>query len=285
MMPRLGTAFAFLIALLGAAPTFGQSGRDPESLWYMPSGLFLPDNQARLYGQVTLEEDFEGWPDAIEITEHYEPYSGGSVGMVEFRTIRPRPLILYCGGSAFRTTMPMAQMVARLLHYGDVIVMDYPGFGRTGGRFRRSRFVDAAEAAARHARRRADEEGRPLVLWGMSVGAMVCPFAADAAGGADLVVLETPSIRHSSVRDPRRVPHFQVAALEGLADAAIVLIASRDVEPVSAYEQLASDLSAVGVDATAQVYQTDHGEVLFHPDLQARLMPVFDTLMDRDGVD
>jgi len=285
MMRELSLLLAFVLTALTAAPALAQSTRDPESLWYMPSRLFLPDDQARPYNRVTLEEDFEGWPDLVQISEHFEPLGVSSVGMVEFTTHLHRPLILYCGGSAFRTTAPMAPIVSRLLQYGDVIVMDYPGFGRSGGRFNRSRLADAAKVAARHARSRADAQGRPLVIWGMSAGGVICPFAAEAAGGADLFVFETPSIRQSSAMEPDRVPHVQVAALEGHADAAVVLIASRDVEPIEAYERLASDLRAAGVDATAQVYEADHGGVLFHPDLEPRLTPLFNALMDRDGVD
>lgn len=256
--------------------------QDDESLWFIPGSFIVGDRDLRSSRRSIgggLDIDDVDWPEIININYVDLELGQRTIGLVELTTESKRPLILYCGGSAFRSTLSGGTFGLHLLLYGDVVLMDYPGYGRSSGSARKRFFVPAARKALAYARHKADKEDRRLVLWGMSLGGVVCPFAADAAEQVDLVVLETPTIRAASVKDPDKTPHVQIEALKEKTTRALVLAATQRDEPVSAFEALADGLRNVGIDTEVLVFDTAHGDVLFHESSYDRLSPYFATLV------
>ena len=101
-----------------------------------------------------------------------------------------RPLILFCGGNMFRRAASGGSRADILAPFGDALMFDYPGYGDTAGLDTFANFRAVGEVVADEARRQADAEGRRLIVWGHSLGGIVCSEMA-ARTRADILVLET----------------------------------------------------------------------------------------------
>ncbi|RZJ39473.1 MAG: alpha/beta fold hydrolase, partial [Brevundimonas sp.] len=146
------------------------------------------------------------WPDARLAQDHItlpaDPpppgaetlalrYAEGPIGATRIRTADTgRPLILFCGGNMFRRAAAGGYRAQVLAPFGDALMFDYPGYGDTAGLDNFANFRAVGEVVADEARRQADAEGRKLIVWGHSLGGIVCAGAAQRAH-ADLLVLET----------------------------------------------------------------------------------------------
>lgn len=118
-------------------------------------------------------------------------YAEGSIGATRIRSAdRARPLILFCGGNMFRRASVGGSRAEIMAPFGDLMMFDYPGYGDTAGLDSFANFRAVGEVVADEARRQADAEGRKLIVWGHSLGGIVCAEAAQRAH-ADLLVLET----------------------------------------------------------------------------------------------
>lgn len=272
--------FATLIILMMPVAGCAQPTEKDESLWYMSRAFFVPDANIP---EAQIPDTFVP-PEALQLPEYMSinkvkvEAPSGAISLTEITSPTQRPLIFYCGGSGYRTSWVGGYYAAELLQFGDVILMDYPGYGESEGDGKRESFVPAARAAFMYAQEKANAEGRPLVLWGMSLGGIVCPYALTYAAPIDLIVLETPSIRHSSVQNPVRTPHPQIAAINGNAKKGLILAASRDAEPVRAFRMLGDKLSSSGVPTETLEFDAAHGKVLFLDELEERVFPYFEEL-------
>lgn len=111
------------------------------------------------------------------------------------------PLIVFCGGNAFRETYAGAARGGALARYGDVLLFDYPGSGLTDGRGSRAEFEAAQAALVREIERRT-QNGRSLIFWGHSLGGGFCAaLASDTKVRAAAVVLEGAFANYGDVAD------------------------------------------------------------------------------------
>jgi pimeloyl-ACP methyl ester carboxylesterase len=254
--------------------------RDPESLWYMGGQFFVPDSDVKPRraphppAQARL-------PRPVNIVEHTIEGPDGDVVVTETLSEFNRPLIFYCGGAGFSSTYDGAFVLERLFPLGDVLFYDYPGHGLSGGKGSRKEYVPSAKLALKFAMQRARQLNRQLILWGTSLGGLVCPFAVPATGPPDLIVLESPSVRNSSINYPRQTPHPQLAALTGYPFKLLILAATRDPVPESAYVKLAELFREQGTDAETLIFETSHANILFANDAYARLAPHVAAMMRR----
>lgn len=215
-------------------------------------------------------------------------YAGGRIGASLVRGEgADRPLILFCGGNLFRRESAGGATAAKLLPFGDVLMWDYPGYGDTAGDASLAAFRQAGEAVASAARTRADAEGRRLILWGHSLGGVVCSQAA-AAIRADALVMETttPGARATVEHEVGLLrPFVRVGlspdmeksnapeALQGFKGKAVVLEAGRDqtLSPKLS-RRLERDLEARGVRVERLVFpNADHRNVGRQPDFRTRV--------------
>lgn len=215
-------------------------------------------------------------------------YAGGPIGASLVRGPgADRPLILFCGGNLFRRASAGGSSAAKLLPFGDVLMWDYPGYGDTAGEATLAAFRAAGEVVAAEARARADREGRRLILWGHSLGGVVCGQGV-ALARPDALVLEatTPSARaavDAQAGLARSVVRFELSpdlaaasipeALRGYGGKVVVLEAGRDqtLSPRLS-RQLEGQLRAQGVRVERLAFpNAGHNDIGRQPDFQARV--------------
>ena len=100
-----------------------------------------------------------------------------------------RPLILYCGGAGFTVARDGLWVAEALMRHADVLMWDYPGQGRSSG------FPDpvTAERVVRGLAAHVDARyaGRPVVVWGHSLGGFVAAQIARHLGPGAVVLEAT----------------------------------------------------------------------------------------------
>lgn len=215
-------------------------------------------------------------------------YAEGPIGATRVRSAEAaRPLILFCGGNMFRREAAGGSRAEILAPFGDVLMFDYPGYGDTAGLDTFANFRAVGEVVAVEARRQADAEGRRLIVWGHSLGGIVCSEMA-AHTRADALVLETttPGARATVenqvglMRPFVRVtlaPALETvdipAALNGYRGKVVVLEAGKDdTLPPALSRRLARALEAQGNRVERIVFPTaGHNDVGRQPDFAARL--------------
>lgn len=138
------------------------------------------------------------------------------------------PLVLYCGGAAWSRFLYAARTLRALAPFGEAVVWDMPGYGDSEG----EATVGSVRAAARAMAAWADREalGRPVVLWGHSLGGPVCAEVAAHSRSARALVLEatfadTPAATRAAARLVTRGIPVPLRVAPGIAriDAAQIL--------------------------------------------------------------
>lgn len=215
-------------------------------------------------------------------------YAEGPIGVTRLRSAdTTRPLILFCGGNLFRRSAAGGYRAEIMAPFGDLLMFDYPGYGDTAGLDSFANFRAVGEVVADEARRLADAEGRKLIVWGHSLGGIVCSEAARRVH-ADLLVLETttPGARatvENQVGLMRPFVRVTLApaldaidvpgSLRGFPNRIIVIEAGKDdTLPPALSRALARRLEAQGNTVERLVFPTaGHTDVGRQPDFTARL--------------
>lgn len=215
-------------------------------------------------------------------------YAEGPIGATRVRSPgATRPLILFCGGNMFRRSAAGGSRAEILAPFGDPLMFDYPGYGDTAGLDTFANFRAAGEVVADEARRQADAEGRRLIVWGHSLGGIVCSEMA-VRTRADVLVLETttPGARATVEQQVGLMrPFVRVtlapaletidipAALNGYPGKVVVLEAGKDdTLPPALSRSLARRLEAQGNRVERIVFPAaDHNDVGRQPDFTPRL--------------
>jgi len=128
--------------------------------------------------------------DAFRVSEEGVPAPWGEIALTRVESDPGRPLIVFCGGNAFRQDVRGAITARALSRVGDVWLFDYPGYGRSAGRGAPDEF-DALVPALAARIERAFAEGRSgdLVFWGHSFGGGTCSRLAAAVKRPSSLVL------------------------------------------------------------------------------------------------
>jgi pimeloyl-ACP methyl ester carboxylesterase len=215
-------------------------------------------------------------------------YAEGPIGATRIRSAdAARPLILFCGGNMFRRASAGGYRAEVLAPFGDLLMFDYPGYGDTAGQDSFANFHAVGEVVADAARRQADAEGRRLIVWGHSLGGIVCSEAARRAH-ADLLVLETttPGARATVENQVGLMrPFVRVtlapaldavdvpASLRGYPGRIVVIEAGKDdTLPPALSRALARRLEAQGNTVEWLVFPAaGHNNVGRQPDFRSRL--------------
>ena len=120
---------------------------------------------------------------------------GRQVAVIHARPADPKPgepLIVYCGGNASDMINRGVYYVNKLLPWGEVLLCDYPGFGHTNGSPWASSFDDIFIDMVPWIDEQAKD--RPLVLWGHSIGGLICSRIAQESREVDAIILETTAL-------------------------------------------------------------------------------------------
>jgi pimeloyl-ACP methyl ester carboxylesterase len=102
------------------------------------------------------------------------------------------PLIVYCGGNASDMINRGVYYVNKLLPWGELLLWDYPGFGHSNGAPWASSFDDVFAEMVPWIDEQAKD--RPLVLWGHSIGGLICSRIARTSREVDAIILETTAL-------------------------------------------------------------------------------------------
>lgn len=198
------------------------------------------------------------------------------------------PLIISCFGNASDRYEHGVDYASKIIPFGQALLWDYPGYGDSTGQAR----VETLEAVIADfipeiEKRRA---GRPLILWGHSLGGFVCSNIASQLSSIDGLILETTASNIQSVAKawtpsalPIRVSYdedlrrFDVpAALDQMSAPVLIIGAGRDrVLPVG----LSQELSEALPDATyLELPEATHFSAGFDPRAQAAIAEMIDSI-------
>jgi len=135
-------------------------------------------------------------PARVEHGRHDSTYGGLAWTMVS-RAVPTDTLIVRCGGNATTRQHSGYRYSLVSVPHGDVLLFDYPGYGETGGAATPERFQQMTEELVPLVRAKA--AGRQIVLWGHSLGGLVCSELAARLPETDGLIIET------SARNAREV--------------------------------------------------------------------------------
>jgi pimeloyl-ACP methyl ester carboxylesterase len=127
-------------------------------------------------------------------------FGTGEGGLAYTMVARTQPadtLIVRCGGNSSTRQRSGYRYTVVAIPHGDVLLFDYPGYGETGGVASPERFQQMSDEFVPLVREKA--AGRKLVLWGHSLGGLVCSELAARLPETDGLIIET------SARNAREV--------------------------------------------------------------------------------
>ncbi len=200
-------------------------------------------------------------------------------------------LIVRCGGNASTRQHSGYHYAMSTVPYGDVLMFDYPGYGETGGKATPQRFQTMSDELAPLVREKAAD--RRIVLWGHSLGGMVCSELAARVPETSAVIIET------SARNAREVAqawtpwyaslfvNIEIApgfgdvdvadALKGFKGPVLVLGAENDQTlPVQLARSVGKSLKDEGVDAIYTEFKGGgHSNLIMHPDFAPTIKAFF----------
>ena len=175
---------------------------------------------SRAKGSVSFPE--QAAPYVAAKVEHGR-FGTGEGGLAFTLVTRAEPadtLVVRCGGNASTRQRSGYRYTVVAIPHGDVLLFDYPGYGETGGEASPERFQQMADELVPLVRDKA--AGRKIVLWGHSLGGLVCSELAARLPETDGVIIET------SARNAREVaeawtpwyaaPFVRIEIAEGFGD-------------------------------------------------------------------
>lgn len=117
--------------------------------------------------------------------------SFGKLHVVIAQSDARRPLIVFCGGNAFREDLGGAKRMEALAPFGDVLFFDYPGLGSSDGSGVAADYRATETAVLARTETLAAERGASSVIfWGHSLGGGVCSSLAAHSKLASTLVVE-----------------------------------------------------------------------------------------------
>lgn len=203
------------------------------------------------------------------------------------------PLILVCMGNASDRVRSGLAYARKTMPYGDVLLFDYPGYGDSTGtptasnlEAIRAPLIDHAEAIA---------AGRPILLWGHSLGGFVCAQSAGESDAIKGIVLETTAANASEVAaswKPWYMPFLNIrvadtlagydtpAALAKFPGPVLVIGAAKDSTlPVELHRSLQSQLKAQGANVTYLEYAVaEHYDAALQPEFETDSKAFFEAV-------
>lgn len=210
--------------------------------------------------------------------------------------VSTEPLIVACMGQTGDRINSGLTYTAKLLPWGEVLLVDYPGYGDSTGEPRIEAFHKFQNEFAAYIDGQA--AGRPLIFWGHSLGGPVCSAMAGNSREVDAVVLEATVPTFTDLMDARKPwftpPTFDLqlvdglevydipAALSGFSGPVLVIGAGKDsVLPVALQRTLAEMLKTGGVAVTyLEIERADHQNPALNTIFVGEATPFFGTVTD-----
>jgi pimeloyl-ACP methyl ester carboxylesterase len=254
-----------------------------------------------------LEEFVRKYPRQIlhpptVITNGFIGEGAGRVAWTYFRfpntgALQPatqRPLVVHCAGNAGDRYNSGPDYAAKALHWADVLVFDYPGYGDTPGPTSAAAFEGMSKGVSDYVTSISND--RKLVFWGHSLGGFVCSQLAAQTPTSNGLILETTAPNAAAVARawtpnyarlfvstevaPSLASYDVVEASSRVKGPILVLGATKDeVLPVSLARQVGDGLKSRGVNVTYQEFPlANHTSVPSQPLFSQTLDAFFQNL-------
>lgn len=215
-------------------------------------------------------------------------------GLAWTRVSRAAPtdtLVVRCGGNASTRQRSGYRYTVTAIPHGDVLLFDYPGYGETGGVASPERFQAMAAELAPLVREQA--KGQRIVLWGHSLGGLVCSELVKHLPEAAALIIET------SARNAREVaqawtpwyaaPFVNIEIAEGFGDidvanalkgfkGKVLVLGAEDDQtlPVGLARSVGKALKDEGVDAAYVEFKGGgHSNLIVHPEFAGAVAGFF----------
>jgi pimeloyl-ACP methyl ester carboxylesterase len=210
--------------------------------------------------------------------------------------IPTEPLIVACMGQTGDRINSGLNYIAKLLPWGEVLLVDYPGYGDSTGEPRLDAFSKFQSEFPAYIDGQA--AGRPLIFWGHSLGGPVCSAMAAKSREVDAVVLEATVPTFTDLMDARKPwftpPTFDLqlvdglkvydipAALSGFSGPILVIGAGKDsVLPVEKQRVLSERLRAGGLAVTyIEIEHSEHLNAALNTIFAGEAAPFFAGIAD-----
>ncbi|HVY87282.1 MAG TPA: alpha/beta hydrolase family protein [Hyphomonadaceae bacterium] len=205
------------------------------------------------------------------------------------------PLIVACMGQSGTRFNSGEYYAEKLLPWGEVLLLDYPGYGDSSGK----PTVDDMMLFQQNFPAYIDgiSKGRPLVMWGHSLGGPICAALAGGSRQADAVVLETTGRTFTdimAVGKPWFTPPFVklelddklktydiVGSLAHFNGPVMVINGGKDQRLPGLTKPVADALKAQGLHvAYIDVPQADHMNAAMNSQFAKEAWPFFQALSD-----
>lgn len=125
---------------------------------------------------------------------------------------RNRPFFVHCSGGRGDRYNSGVIYAGKVLHWGDVLVFDYPGYGDSPGVANEESFNAMVGPVSAFAASQA--QGRALIFWGHSLGGAVCARMAGRTPAARAMIFEASARNLQDARASASEVRFD--ALEAL---------------------------------------------------------------------
>jgi len=211
------------------------------------------------------------------------PTSFGGLHCVLAESEVKRPLIVYCGGSGFREETGGGPVLRALVHHGDVMFFNYPGYGKSAGTGRKAEFAETIIAVRAFAEAQAARRGTRLVYWGHSFGGGIAAAIASTGQNILALLLEGtfgsltdvvrnkvgPFGRFFHAEYTAETVHFELPEMLAKFPHPIIVVASHNdrVIPFAVTRKLAGDLAHRGREVTfVELQRAPHIGLFNDPD-------------------
>jgi pimeloyl-ACP methyl ester carboxylesterase len=125
---------------------------------------------------------------------------------------RNRPFFVHCSGGRGDRYNSGVIYASKVLHWGDVLLFDYPGYGDSSGVANEESFNAMTGPVGVLAT--SEARGRPLIFWGHSLGGAVCASMAGRTPAARAMIFEASARNLGDARASASGARFD--ALEAL---------------------------------------------------------------------
>lgn len=131
----------------------------------------------------------------LTLTKDIRKFGGVRIALAHAKAANAKdgePLIVHCGGAGADMINRGVYYVNKIVPWGELLMWDYPGFGHSLGSPTADSFDRVFAEMAPWID--AQAKGRPLVMWGHSIGGLVCARLAVQSREVDAIILETTAL-------------------------------------------------------------------------------------------
>ena len=234
-----------------------------------PEEILVADEEFRRTGFQSLEiQNTELLLEGATVQHEWLASESGQIALTwaaQSESAQAKRLVVFCMGNTTDRQSDGVDYLNGVLPFGDAVIFDYPGYGDSAGSISLDAFDVALAAVAERVKREPYEE---VLVWGHSMGGILCPRLAKTLGDrTDGIVLEATFAGPDSIAryaipwylkpfirlriDERFLSYNTIETLGNFEGPILVLAANKDKElPIVGPRDLYDRLKAAGLDVS-----------------------------------